>query len=92
MRVRDIGKVLLIALLAILPPLTRAQPGPTFVFLFGFKAESRTDRVDSARAMFAQVECVASTLPTIRPSDKEWLASERAAIETVKEAFFLTSG
>lgn len=86
MRARDIGKVLLIALLAILPPLTRAQPGPTSVFLFGFKAESRTDRVVSARAMLAHVEFVASTVPTIRPSDKEWVASERAAIGRVKEA------
>jgi hypothetical protein len=77
--------LLLIGAASLVAALAHAQIGPGAVFMFTFKADTRADRISSARAMLTHVEYVSSTLPTMRPSEKEWLAKERAAIGNLKD-------
>jgi hypothetical protein len=64
----------------------QAQTLPTVeVFIGTLKAGARSDRVAAAHAMLKHVEFVSSTLPTMRPSEREWLAQESAAIGDLKD-------
>ncbi len=85
MLVSDAIRVLLFGVASLVAVVAHAQTGPSAVFMFAFKADNRADRISSARAMLAHVEYVSSTLPTMRPSDKEWLTRERAAIGSLKD-------
>ena len=83
--------LLLIGAASLVAALAHAQIGPGAVFMFTFKAETRAERISSARAMLTHVEYVSSTLPTMRPSEKEWLAKERAAIGNLKDTAVVMS-
>lgn len=85
MLVGNAVKVLLFGVSALVAVVAHAQTGPSAIFMFAFKSDTRADRTSSARAMLAHVEYVSSTLSTMRPSDKEWMTRERAAIHNLKD-------
>ena len=78
-------KALLLAATSLVATSAHAQSAPTAIFLFAFQADTRAARIFSAQAMLTHVEYVSSTLPTMRPSEREWLSKERAAIGELKD-------
>lgn len=50
----------------------------------GFNNKSRTERVEVAKSLLAEVRQLSDLIPTPRPSDLSWVEEERAAIKKLE--------
>jgi len=52
-----------------------------------FNAQSREDRIAIAKSLIIKIELLDSFLPNLKPSEKEWVEQEQAAIEKIKDGY-----
>lgn len=86
MSVIRFASCLLLFAVSSLPITSHAQSDSAMAFLVRLSAgATRAERVAAAKLMLEHVRYVSSTLPTIKPSERLWVAEEHEAIRNVSD-------